>query len=133
MSEVRSINESPPPSKIIRLPSLSIVCYLSCHSNILLQTVLTNKLQKSRQIDRYSVSPVARGGGNSSSEDVLCGHVKNLVSSTVDILSFRSVLIKLQMIFLVAHRKRHRNTSMVGREALQIKSEGINPAESNIM
>lgn len=53
----------------VQIPLLSIVCYLSCHSNILLQTVLTNKLQKSQQIDRYSVCPVVRG--TSSTDDVL--------------------------------------------------------------
>lgn len=39
----------------VQIPLLSIVCYLSCHSNILLQTVLTNKLQKSQQIDTVCV------------------------------------------------------------------------------
>lgn len=35
--------------------TLLSICYLSCHSNVLLQTVLTKKLQKSRQIDTVCV------------------------------------------------------------------------------
>lgn len=45
----------------VQIPLISIVCYLSCHSNVLLQTVLTNKLQKSRQIDRHSVCRCSMG------------------------------------------------------------------------
>lgn len=39
----------------MQIPFLSLVCYLRCHSKILLQTVLTIKLQKSQQTDTVCV------------------------------------------------------------------------------
>lgn len=77
----------------MQIPLLRIVCYLSCHSNILLQTVLTNKLQKRKQIDRYSACPVVWGTA------VLMVYYSILQGQSF-IKSFGSVFVALQMILL---------------------------------